>query len=53
MITIALLTIGETIRKKILWVLIALAVIAVILTAWGVTLVLNAARQAGSSVLQF
>ncbi|HLX35486.1 MAG TPA: ABC transporter permease [Candidatus Limnocylindrales bacterium] len=52
MITIALLTIGETIRKKILWVLIALAVVAVILTAWGVTLVMSAARQAGTSDLQ-
>jgi ABC-type transport system involved in multi-copper enzyme maturation permease subunit len=52
MIPIALLTVGETIRKKILWVLIALAVIAVILTAWGVTLVMNAARDAGTSDLQ-
>lgn len=52
MITIALLTIGETVRKKILWVLVALAVIAVILTAWGVTLVMNAARDAGTSDLQ-
>jgi len=51
MIAIARLTIGETIRKKILWVLIALAAIAVILTAWGVTLVMNAARQAGTSDL--
>jgi ABC-type transport system involved in multi-copper enzyme maturation permease subunit len=51
MIAIAGLTIGETIRKKILWVLIALAAIAVILTAWGVTLVMNAAREAGTSDL--
>ena len=52
MITIAWLTIGETIRKKILWVLVALALIAVGLTAWGVTLVLQAARDAGTSDLQ-
>lgn len=52
MISIAWLTIGETVRKKILWVLIALACIAVILTAWGVTLVMNAARDAGTSDLQ-
>jgi ABC-2 type transport system permease protein len=51
MIAIARLTIGETIRKKILWILIALAAIAVILTAWGVTLVMNAARDAGTSDL--
>jgi ABC-type transport system involved in multi-copper enzyme maturation permease subunit len=51
-ITIAWLTIGETIRKKILWVLIVLALIAVGLTAWGVTLVLHAARDAGTSDLQ-
>jgi ABC-type transport system involved in multi-copper enzyme maturation permease subunit len=52
MISIAWLTIGETVRKRILWVLIALACIAVILTAWGVTLVMNAARDAGTSDLQ-
>jgi ABC-type transport system involved in multi-copper enzyme maturation permease subunit len=52
MITIAWLTMGETVRKKILWILIALAAIAVILTAWGVTLVMNAARAAGTSDLQ-
>jgi ABC-type transport system involved in multi-copper enzyme maturation permease subunit len=51
-ITIAWLTIGETIRKKILWVLVVLALIAVGLTAWGVTLVLQAARDAGTSDLQ-
>jgi ABC-2 type transport system permease protein len=51
-ITVAWLTIGETIRKKILWVLVVLALIAVALTAWGVTLVLQAARDAGTSDLQ-
>ncbi|HEX8025946.1 MAG TPA: ABC transporter permease subunit [Candidatus Limnocylindrales bacterium] len=52
MIAVAWLTIGETVRKKILWVLIVLAVIAVGLTAWGVTLVMNAARDAHTSDLQ-
>ena len=52
MIAVARLTIGETVRKKILWVLVVLAVIAVALTAWGVTLVMNAARDAHTSDLQ-
>ena len=52
MIAIARVTVGEAARKKILWILIALALIAVILTAWGVTLVMNAAREAGTSDLQ-
>jgi len=52
MIAVARLTIGETVRKKILWVLVVLALIAVALTAWGVTLVMNAARDAHTSDLQ-
>jgi ABC-type transport system involved in multi-copper enzyme maturation permease subunit len=52
MIAIARLTIGETARKRILWVLIILALIAVGLTAWGVTLLISAARDAGTSDLQ-
>jgi ABC-type transport system involved in multi-copper enzyme maturation permease subunit len=51
-ITIVRLTIGETARKRILWVLIGLAVIAVALTAWGVSLLLNAARDAHATDLQ-
>jgi ABC-type transport system involved in multi-copper enzyme maturation permease subunit len=51
-ITIARLTIGETARKRILWVLIGLAVIAVALTAWGVSLLLGAAREAHATDLQ-
>jgi len=51
-ITIARLTIGETARKRILWVLIVLAVVAVGLTAWGVTLLMSAAREANASDLQ-
>jgi len=52
MITVARLTIGETARKRILWVLIGLAVIAVALTAWGVSLLLGAARDAHATDLQ-
>jgi ABC-type transport system involved in multi-copper enzyme maturation permease subunit len=48
MITIARLTIGEAARKKILWVLIILAVAAVALTAWGVSLLVQSARDAGT-----
>src|SRR5258708_371389 len=52
MIAIARLTIGETARKRILWVLIALALAAVALTAWGVTLLIAAARDAHATDLQ-
>jgi ABC-type transport system involved in multi-copper enzyme maturation permease subunit len=51
MITIARLTIGEAARKKILWVLIILAVIAVVLTAWGVAQLVGLARDAGTAEL--
>jgi len=50
-ITIARLTIGETARKRILWVLIILAVAAVALTAWGVSQLVNLAREAGADEL--
>jgi ABC-type transport system involved in multi-copper enzyme maturation permease subunit len=52
MIAIARLTIGETARKRILWVLIVLALVAVALTTWGVTLLLGAARDAHATDLQ-
>jgi ABC-2 type transport system permease protein len=51
-ITVARLTIGETARKRILWVLIALAIAAVALTAWGVTLLISAAQEAHATDLQ-
>ena len=35
MITIAVLTVGEAARRKVLWVLVALALLAVGLTTWG------------------
>lgn len=35
MITIAVLTVGEAARRKVLWVLVALALLAVALTTWG------------------
>jgi ABC-type transport system involved in multi-copper enzyme maturation permease subunit len=52
MITIARLTIGEAARKKILWVLIILALAAVTLTAWGVSLLVQSARDAGTDELR-
>lgn len=52
MITVARLTIGETARKRILWVLILLALAAVALTAWGVTLLTSAAQEAHATDLQ-
>jgi ABC-type transport system involved in multi-copper enzyme maturation permease subunit len=51
-ITVARLTIGETARKRILWVLVLLALAAVALTAWGVTLLTSAAQEAHATDLQ-
>jgi ABC-type transport system involved in multi-copper enzyme maturation permease subunit len=52
MITVARLTIGEAARKKILWVLIILAVFAVAVTAWGVNQVVDEARSRSVDELQ-
>jgi ABC-type transport system involved in multi-copper enzyme maturation permease subunit len=52
MLTIAKLTIGEAARRRVLWVLAALAVLAVGLTAWGVSALVNAARDDGIGELQ-
>lgn len=51
MITIARLTIGEAARKKILWVLVILALVAVGLTAFGVDRLVSLARDQGVSDL--
>ena len=47
MLTIAKLTIGEAARRRVLWVLAALAVLAVGLTAWGVSALVGGARSNG------
>jgi len=47
MITIAKLTIGEAARRRVLWVLVILAAIAVGLTAWGVATLVASARDDG------
>lgn len=52
MITIALLTIGEAARRRVLWVLVALAVIAVGLTTWGVSALVGGARDDGIGDLE-
>lgn len=44
MITIARLTIGEAARRRVLWVLVILALVAVGLTAWGVWALVESAR---------
>lgn len=51
MITIARLTIGEAARRRILWVLIALAVLAVALTGWGMDRLVSSARSSGTPEL--
>lgn len=51
MITIAKLTIAEAARRRVLWVLVILAAIAVGLTAWGVSALVESARDGGVSDL--
>ncbi len=51
MITIARLTIGEAARRRILWVLVALAVLAVAITGWGVDRLVSLARESGTPEL--
>ena len=45
MLTIAKVTIGEAARRRILWVLAVLAVLAVGVTAWGVSTLVTEARH--------
>ena len=52
MITIARLTIGEAARRRVLWILLILAAIAVALTTWGVSTLVNGARDDGVSDLE-
>ena len=52
MLTIAKLTIGEAARRRVLWVLVILAAIAVSLTAWGVSSLVAAARDHGVTDLE-
>ena len=52
MITIARLTIGEAARRRILWVLVILALIAVGITGWGVDRLVTLARANGTPELQ-
>jgi ABC-type transport system involved in multi-copper enzyme maturation permease subunit len=47
MITIARITIGEAARRRVLWVLVGLAVLAVVLTAWGTDRLVSLAREQG------
>ena len=51
MLTIAKLTIGEAARRRVLWILTALAVVAVGLTTWGVSALIAGARDDGISDL--
>src|SRR5215218_4097950 len=51
MLTIAKLTIGEAARRRVLWVLGVLALVAVALTAWGVSALVAGAREAGTTEL--
>lgn len=52
MITIAKLTIGEAARRRVLWVLVGLAAVAIALTTWGVSSLVTTARAEGIGELQ-
>ena len=52
MITIARLTIGEAARRRVLWILVILALIAVGITAWGVDRLVTLARGSGTPEVQ-
>jgi ABC-type transport system involved in multi-copper enzyme maturation permease subunit len=47
MLTITKLTIGEAARRRVLWVLVVLASLAVGLTTWGVSSLVEGAREQG------
>src|SRR5262245_5246749 len=51
-LTIARLTVTEIVRRRIAWVLLALTVISVALTTWGVDRLVSIARTNGTSDLQ-
>jgi len=51
MLTIAKLTIGEAARRRVLWVLVGLATLAVSVTAWGVSSLISSARDNGITEL--
>ena len=52
MTTIALLTIREAARRRILWVLLALTIISVVVTGWGTERLATLAREDGVAELQ-
>lgn len=52
MITIARLTIGEAARRRVLWVLVGLALLAVALVTWGVDRLVVLIREQGEPELQ-
>ena len=52
MISIVKLTLGEAARRRVLWVLAALAIVAVGLTTWGVASLVEGARDDGVSELE-
>ncbi|MEZ0240793.1 MAG: ABC transporter permease [Chloroflexota bacterium] len=52
MITIARVTIAEAARRRVLWVLVVLALVAVAATGWGVERLVSLARESGVDELQ-
>ena len=52
MIVIARLTVGELVRRRVVWVLAALSIVSVALVGWGLERLVNLARADGVDELQ-
>ncbi|HSL33184.1 MAG TPA: ABC transporter permease [Candidatus Limnocylindrales bacterium] len=51
-LTIARLTVAEAVRRRIAWVLVALTMVSVALTTWGVERLVSFAREGGANELE-
>lgn len=52
MIVIARLTVGELVRRRVVWVLVALSIVSVALVGWGLERLVTLAREDGVAELQ-
>ena len=52
MIVIARLTIAELIRRRVVWVLVALSIVSVLLVGWGLERLVTLSREEGTDELQ-
>lgn len=49
MIAVARLTVREAARRRVLWILVILAIVSVVLTAWGVDRLVTLSRERGAA----